>query len=103
VALPPICTERSGLRACWDALALDVGASLFPELQGFRVIAEDDADLFQHRVGVLLDQRQPFLVQHLIDVDLALDVGELGARAAARARRAPGSRSATRAPPASRV
>ena len=53
------------------ALALDVGAGLLPQLQRFGVVAEDDADLFQHRVGILLDQRQPFLVEHLIDLDLA--------------------------------
>jgi len=83
------------------ALALDVGTGILPELQGFRVVAEDDADLFQNGVGVLLDERQAFLVQHLIDVDLALDVGELAAGAAARARRAPRGRSAAATAPAS--
>ena len=85
------------------ALALDVGAGLLPQLQRLGVVAKDDADLFEHRVGVLLDQRQAFLVQHLIDVDLALDVGELGAGTAAGARRAPGSRPAAGGAPASRV
>ena len=83
------------------ALALDVGAGLFPQRERLGVVAEDDADLFQHRVGVLLDQRQPFLIEDLIDVDLALDIGELGARTAARARCPARRRATASAAPAS--
>ena len=53
------------------ALALDVGAGVLPQLQRLRVVAEDDADLFQHRVGILLDEGEALLVEHLVDLDLA--------------------------------
>ena len=80
------------------ALALHVGAGVLPQLQRLGVVAEDDADLFQHRVGVLLDEGEALLVEHLVDLDLAADVGELLAGAAARARRAPRRRAAARSP-----
>src|SRR5690606_26827271 len=75
-------------------LALDVGACLFPQLQGLRVVAEDDADFLKDCVGILLDQCQAFLVQHLVDIDLAPDVGQLRTRAATASRRPPGGRAA---------
>ena len=52
------------------ALALDVGAGVLPQRQRLGIVAEIDADLLEHRVGIGLDQRQAFLVEHLVDVDL---------------------------------
>src|SRR6185312_13942758 len=85
------------------ALALDVGAGFFPELQRLFVVAKDDACLLENDVRILLDQRQAFLVQLFIDVDVALDIGELRAGAAAGARGAARRRSATGSTPASCV
>ena len=81
------------------ALALHVGAGFLPHGKRFRIVAEDDADLFEHRVGIVLDQRQAFLVEHFVDLDRALDIGELRAGTAAGARRAPRRRAAARARP----
>ena len=63
-------SERQQALGKMHALALDVGAGLFPQLQRLGVVAEIDADLFQHRVGIALDQRQAFLVQELGSVIL---------------------------------
>ena len=58
-----------------DALALDVGAGLAPELQRLGIILEVDADLLEHGFGVVLDERQPLLAEHLVIGDLARDEG----------------------------
>ena len=42
--------------------------------QRLGVVAEVDADLFQHRVGIVLDEVEALLVEHLVERDLALDV-----------------------------
>ena len=64
-------------------LALDVGASLAPQRDGFRVIAKLDADFLKHRVGIALDQAQPFLVQHFVIAELSQDKRHRLARPAA--------------------
>ena len=48
-----------------DALAVDVGAGLADQAQGVRVATELDPDLLEDRVGVVLDERQALLVEHL--------------------------------------
>ena len=48
-----------------DAGALHVGAGLLPQLQALLVAAELDADLLENGVGIVLDDLQPLLVQHL--------------------------------------
>ena len=53
------------------ALALDVGAGLLAAARAPRVVAELDADLLEHRLGIVLDERQPFLVEHLDERDLS--------------------------------
>jgi hypothetical protein len=63
----------------------------------FGVIAKLDADLLEHRVGIALDQRQPFLVQHFVIAELAQDERHRLAGAAARTLRTP-RRSARAAP-----
>src|SRR5690606_12471244 len=52
------------------------------------VVAELDADLLEDRVGIGLDQRDAFLVQHLVERDFPLDIGKLRAGAASAAGRA---------------
>src|SRR5690606_36151928 len=69
------------------ALALHVRAGVAPKLQRLRIVAKLDADLLEHGVGVLLDERESFLVEDFIHLDLASDVGERLAGAAAGARR----------------
>ena len=65
------------------ALALDVGAGLLPHRQRFGVVAELDADLLEDPVGIGLDQRDAFLVENLVDLYAAADIGELLPRPAA--------------------
>ena len=67
------------------ALALDVGARVAKARQRGGIIAEVDADLLQQRLGVALDDREPFLAQDLGRGDRAGDVGDRG-MAAFRAR-----------------
>ncbi len=57
-------------------LALHVGAGVLPDLQGFRIVLEVEADLFQHGLGIVLDQGQAFLGQHLVIGDVAGDEGD---------------------------
>ncbi len=56
-----------------DAGALHVGARLAPQLDRFRLVAELDAHFLQDGVGIVLDDLQPLLAQHLVDRDLAGD------------------------------
>jgi hypothetical protein len=82
--LPPISTLRAGLRAIWvnfdgavshslrarprghaHPLAFDIGAGLAPAVQRGGVLDEVDADLFQHRFGVVLDDLERLFVQDL--------------------------------------
>ncbi len=70
------------------ARALHVGAGFLPQRQRLLVVAELDADLFEDQVGVRLDQRQPFLVEHLVVRELAADEGKLDAAARLPARAA---------------
>ncbi len=48
-----------------DPFALDVGAGLAEQAQGVRVATELEPDLFEDRVGVLLDRGEAFLVEDL--------------------------------------
>ena len=54
-------------------LAPHIGACGFPQLQRGRVLDEIDADFFQHRLGVVLDDLKRFFVQNLEIRDVALD------------------------------
>ena len=65
------------------ALAPHIRAGLPPQRQRLGVIAELDADLLEHLVGVALDQAQAFLVQHLVNANLADDEGHRQPRASA--------------------
>src|SRR5690606_220785 len=78
----------------------NVCTCLLPQLEGFRIVAELDANLFQHRVGIRLDQCQPLLIEDFVERNLALDVRQLRTRAAAGTRRAPRSRTAASPAPA---
>ncbi len=62
------------------ALAFDLGAGTAPQVERFRIVAEVDADLLKDGLGIVLDEGQAFLGQHLIERDLPLDIGELRAR-----------------------
>ena len=68
-----------------DALALDVGTGILEQAQRLGVAPELEPDLLEDRVGVVLDQREPFLVEDLERLERArqerhaLDVGR-GAR-----------------------
>ena len=57
--------------------ALYIRAGLAPHLQRFLIVAELDADLFENGIGIALDQRQPFLVQHRHQRDAPGDVRQL--------------------------
>src|SRR5207244_1709282 len=48
-----------------DAYAVDVRPSVGQKTECLDVAAELDADLFEDRVGVVLDQREPFLAEDL--------------------------------------
>jgi hypothetical protein len=85
-----------------DPLALHVGAGLAPQRNGFGVIAKLDADFLEHGVGIALDQRQPFLVQHFVIAELSQDERHRLAGAAARSLRTP-RRSAPAAPSGTRL
>ena len=54
-------------------VAAHVGTGVLPEREGGRVLGEAHADLLQHRLGVRLDQRQPFLVEDLVVRDAPPD------------------------------
>ena len=60
-----------------DAGALHVGAGLFPQLQALVVAMELDADLLENDVGIVLDDLQPLLAQHLHDGCPAADERQL--------------------------
>ena len=64
-----------------NALALDVAAGVVQQFRCARKIPELDADLFEQRVRVALDDLQPLGVQHLGQRDLACDVGNGDVRA----------------------
>jgi hypothetical protein len=49
------------------ALALDIGAGVLPALQRRGVLREGDADLLEHGLGVLLDDRERLLVEDVED------------------------------------
>jgi hypothetical protein len=55
------------------ALAIDIGAGVAPQVQCARELAELDADLFEHRIRVVLDQLQCFLIDYLEVRNLAVD------------------------------
>ncbi|MNU66107.1 Methionine synthase [compost metagenome] len=71
------------------AAAADIGTGFGPEFQRFLVVAELDADLFEDRVGITLDQFQPLFVEDFVNADPAGDIGQGCAGAAAGAGRAP--------------
>ena len=77
-----------------DALALHIGAGILPQRQRLGVVAELDADLLQHRVGIGFDERKPFFVEHLVLASSARDEGQRLAGTAARALGAPRRRAA---------
>ena len=55
-------------------LAVDVGAGVLEQLQRLGRVAELDPHLLEHGVGVLLDQRQVLLGEHLERLQRARDV-----------------------------
>ncbi len=59
-----------------DALALDVGAGIAPEGEGFGVALEVDADFFEHGFGVVLDEGEAFFAGGLVGEELAGDEGD---------------------------
>ena len=63
-------------------LALHIGAGRLPHGERLGIVAEIDADLFQHPFGIGLDEAQALLAQHLVERDVAPDIGELGLAAA---------------------
>jgi hypothetical protein len=52
-------------------LAADVGAGGLPHVERLGVVAELDADLLQHDLGIGLDQGQPLLAVDFIERDVA--------------------------------
>ena len=54
-------------------LAIDVGARVLPECQGLGVVDEVDADLFEHRLGIRLDDRERLFVQNVEIGDIPLN------------------------------
>ena len=54
-------------------LAVDIGARVFPERQSLGVIDEVDADLFEHRLGIRLDDRERLFVQDVEIRDIPLN------------------------------
>jgi hypothetical protein len=69
------------------ALAFDIGAGLAPAVQRGGVLDEPDADLFQHRFGVVLDDLERLFVQDLEVRDVALDERAVSKRTAERSAR----------------
>ena len=70
-------------------LALDVAPGVLQQLQRVRRVVELDAHLLEDRVGVVLDELEALLAQHLERRHRARDVRDsLGARRAARGLRA---------------
>ncbi len=63
------------------ALALDVGACVTQDLQRLGVIAEVDADLFEDRVRIVLEQLETLGAQHLVIRDVARYVRDGGVAA----------------------
>src|SRR3546814_2382494 len=59
------------------ALALDVGAGLLEQSQRLRLLAELDADLLQHRLGIVLDEGEALFREQLVGRALPLDVAVL--------------------------
>src|SRR6516162_2711536 len=60
------------------ALALDVGAGVLPQLQRLCVVAEVDADLLEDGVGVVLEQLESLVAEHLVVGNLSRYVGNEG-------------------------
>jgi len=54
-------------------LAIDIGAGIAEEGKRLRKITEFNADFLENRVGILLDELQAFLVQHLEIGNPAID------------------------------
>ena len=81
-----------------DPFAGHVGAGLPPHRQRLQVVAELDADLLEHGIGIALDEGEGFLIQRLEDRDLAPDHGQ-EAEAAAPPCGPPGLGPAAPAPP----
>src|SRR3546814_12008338 len=71
------------------ALALDVGAGLLEQRQRLRLPAELDADLLQHRLGIVLDEGEALFREQLVGPALPPDVAVLDQRAAAAQRPPP--------------
>src|SRR5262249_3410415 len=55
------------------AVALYVGAAIAKDLEHLLVALDVDTDLLQDGVGVVLDQRETLLAQHLVEGNLACD------------------------------
>ena len=72
--------RRGGTKlACqppWDThpLPLNIGPGLTPERQCLGVVGKVHADLFQHRIGVLLDDLQRLFGQHFEVRDIPFDI-----------------------------
>src|SRR4051794_1944818 len=68
-----------------DVLASDLRPRIPQDLEDFRVTPEVHADFLQDRIGVVLDNREPFLAQDLVSADPALDIRGLLAAGRSRA------------------
>ena len=69
--------DQSPTHAAREAhpLPIHIGARRLPDFEAFRIVFEVEPDLQQHRIGIVFNQRQALLVQHLIDRRLAGDEG----------------------------
>ena len=55
-------------------LALDIGAGIFPQRQGFRIITKINADFLQDEFGVVLDKLKLVIGKRFIELDIAANV-----------------------------
>ena len=116
---PPIVDVAAGFLACWTNTR---GAVLSSERtsplgkrtrspltsapasrhmrERLRVVAKIDADFLKNGLGIVLDEVQAVLGQHLVKRDLPLDVGELRALTGRRALRPAGLGAAAGSSPA---
>ena len=63
-------------RALGDAkTVLNVGAGALEDVENFRIAGEIHAGFLEQNIGVVLDQAQPFLVEHIEGAETAIDVG----------------------------
>ena len=69
--------DQRSAHPAWKAhpFLAHVGARLPEQLQRLRVVAEVDADLLEDRVGVVFEQFQAVVTEHLVVRNLARDVG----------------------------